>query len=66
MRQIIRTGFDDVRRLDASFAAKYAEERRLCGIIESEQSTTDEKYQALVELAYLSGVLAGGGLANAA
>jgi len=54
----IRTGFDDVRNADAAFVAKWAEERRLCVIIESEQSSTEEKYEALLELARLSGVLA--------
>jgi hypothetical protein len=60
-----RTRFDDMRSADASFVARWAEERRLCAIVESEQTSTEEKYQALIDLAYLSGVLADG-LADAA
>ena len=58
MNQDIRTGFCDVRTADPAFVAKWKEERRLCGIIESEESSTEEKYEALLELARLSGVLA--------
>jgi hypothetical protein len=29
----------------------------LCSIVESEQTTPDEKYQALVNLAYMTGIL---------
>jgi hypothetical protein len=29
----------------------------LCSILESEQTTPDEKYQALVSLAYMTGIL---------
>jgi hypothetical protein len=54
-----------MRSADASFVARWAEERRLCAIVESEQTSTEEKYQALIDLAYLSGVLADG-LADAA
>jgi hypothetical protein len=32
------------------------EQRRLCAIIDSSKATPDEKYQALVELALLTGV----------
>jgi hypothetical protein len=48
--------FVDMRAEDASFVAKWAEEDRLCAIIESERTSTEEKYQALMRLAYLSGV----------
>lgn len=65
MSQDCRTEFDDVRAADASFVELWAEERRLCAIIESEHSSVEQKYQALVDLANLSGVLVGG-LANAA
>jgi hypothetical protein len=61
-----RTGFDDVRVADASFESRWAEERRLCAIVESEQSSNEQKYDALIELARLSGVLVSDGLANAA
>jgi hypothetical protein len=61
-----RTGFDDVRVADAAFEARWAEERRLCAIIDSAQSSNEQKYDALIELALLSGVLVNGGLANAA
>jgi hypothetical protein len=35
------------------------DERRehLCSIVESEQTSTDEKYEALVSLAYMTGIL---------
>jgi hypothetical protein len=36
--------------------AARAEERRLCAIVESDTATPDEKYQALVDLASLTGV----------
>jgi hypothetical protein len=54
-----------IRSTDASIVAMRAEERRLCDIIESEQTSTEEKYQALIDLASLSGVLVDG-LAHAA
>jgi hypothetical protein len=66
MSQDYRTGFDGARIADASFEARWAEERRLCAIIESEQSSVEQKYDALIELARLSGVLVSDGLANAA
>jgi hypothetical protein len=66
MSQDYRTGLDDVRTADAAFEARWAEERRLCSIIESEQSSLEQKYDALIELALLSGVLVSEGLANAA
>jgi hypothetical protein len=65
MSQDFRIGFDDMRAADASFVELWAEERRLCAIIESEHSSVEEKYQALLALADLSGVLVSG-LANAA
>ena len=57
--------FLDLRAADASFVTRWAEESRLCGIIESEQTSPEEKYQALIDLAYLSGLLVHG-LADAA
>jgi hypothetical protein len=66
MSQYNKTGLDDVRQADASFLARRAEERRLCAIIESEQSSAEQKYDALMELAHMSGVLVSDGLANAA
>jgi hypothetical protein len=33
------------------------QKQHLCAIVESEQSTPDEKYEALVSLAYLTGIL---------
>src|ERR1017187_10422485 len=52
--------FLDLRAADASFVTRWAEESRLCGIIESEQTSPEEKYQALIDLAYLSGLLVHG------
>jgi hypothetical protein len=66
MSQEIRTNFDDLRPPDPSFSARWAEERRLCAIIESETSSIDAKYNALIELAYLSGVLVNNSFADAA
>jgi hypothetical protein len=48
--------FIDMRAENASFVAKWAEEDRLCAIIESEGASTEEKYQALISLACLSGM----------
>ena len=33
------------------------QKQRLCAIVESERATPDEKYQALVSLAYMTGIL---------
>ena len=41
---------------DASWEAARNEERRLCAIVESPDSTEDEKYQALLDLAELTGI----------
>lgn len=49
--------FLDERPSDPSLVAKWTEESRLCAIIESEQTSPEEKYQALLDLASLSGVL---------
>lgn len=49
--------FLDSRCTDPAFLMKWTEERRLCAIIESAQTSPEEKYQALLDLAYLSGVL---------
>jgi hypothetical protein len=43
----------------------WAEERRLCAIVESEETSSEEKYKALIDLAYFSGVFVDG-LAEAA
>jgi hypothetical protein len=60
-----KPGIFELRDADASFIVRWTEESRLCGIIESDQTSLEEKYQALVDLAYLSGVLVPG-LADAA
>jgi hypothetical protein len=60
MSQIREREFADIRSTDASFVAMWAEEGRLCAIIESEQASTEEKYKALIDLACLSGVLVDG------
>ena len=46
--------------VDASPGAVWTEERRLCAIVESDQTSPEEKYQALVDLAFLSGVFVRG------
>jgi hypothetical protein len=50
---------------DASRDAAREEELRLCAIVDSDTATPDEKYQALVDLASLTGVLVHG-IADAA
>ena len=52
-----KSGFLDLRSADAAFVDRWAEETRLCAIIESHESSPEEKYQALIDLAYISGVL---------
>jgi hypothetical protein len=52
-----KPAFLDSRAADTAFLMKWTEETRLCAIIDSEQASTEEKYQALLDLAYLSGVL---------
>jgi len=55
---------------EPSSVMMWTEEKRLCRIIESDQTSPDEKYQALLDLAKISGVLVRGlgdaGLADAA
>ena len=46
--------------VDTSPGAVWTEERRLCAIVESDQTSPEEKYQALVDLAFLSGVFVRG------
>jgi hypothetical protein len=46
----------DLRTKNESRPAIRAEQRRLCAIIDSNQTSTDEKYQALIDLANLAGV----------
>ena len=45
----------DLRATHESRPAMRAEQRRLCAIVDSNQTSIDEKYQALIELAHLSG-----------
>lgn len=66
MSQNSSTGFYDVKPADPSFLARWEEERRLCAIIESNQSSPEQKYDALIQIAYISGIFVTGGLANAA
>lgn len=39
------------------FAALDQRKQELCAVIESEQTTPEEKYESLVTLAYITGVL---------
>jgi hypothetical protein len=43
--------------LDAAVELANEREEQLCQIIESSQSSTEEKYQALIDLAYMTGIL---------
>jgi hypothetical protein len=65
MTQNRKPVFLDSRADDVTFLKRWTEETRLCAIIESPQTSPEDKYQALVDLAYLSGVLVQG-LADAA
>ena len=60
-----KPAFLDLRAADPAFVMRWTEERRLCSIIESEQTSPEEKYQALIDLARITGVIADG-LADAA
>jgi len=55
----------ELRSPDASVAMRWTKEKRLCRIIESEQTSSEEKYQALMDLAKIFGVPVRG-LADAA
>jgi hypothetical protein len=46
-----------IRAPDAASRLVEEREQRLCETIESRQSSPEEKYQALVDLAYLTGIL---------
>jgi hypothetical protein len=46
-----------VRALDAALKLVDEREQQLCWIIESSQSSPEEKYQALVDLAYMTAIL---------
>jgi hypothetical protein len=46
-----------VRALDAALRLVDEREQQLCWIIESSQSSPEEKYQALVDLAYMTAIL---------
>jgi hypothetical protein len=46
-----------IRALDAAVGFVNEREQQLCQIIESSQSSPEEKYQALVDLAYMTAIL---------
>jgi hypothetical protein len=46
-----------IRALDAAVGLVNEREQQLCEIIESSQSSPEEKYQALVDLAYMTAIL---------
>jgi hypothetical protein len=46
-----------IRALDAAMELVNERERQLCQVIESSQSSPQEKYQALVDLAYMTAIL---------
>jgi hypothetical protein len=58
--------FLDLPAADASLIMRWTQESRLCDIIESKQTSPEEKYQALIDLADISGVVLDHGLADAA
>ena len=46
-----------IRALDAAVGLVNEREQQLCQVIESSQSSPQEKYQALVDLAYMTAIL---------
>jgi hypothetical protein len=46
-----------IRALDAAAGLVNEREQQLCQVIESSQSSPQEKYQALVDLAYMTAIL---------
>jgi hypothetical protein len=46
-----------IRALDAAVELVNEREQQLCQVIESSQSSPQEKYQALVDLAYMTAIL---------
>jgi hypothetical protein len=51
------TAVSAARAIDVALGLADQQEQRLCAIIESKQATSDEKFQALVDLARLAGIV---------
>jgi len=51
------TSVSVARPIDVALGLADQQEQRLCTIIESKQATSDEKFQALVDLARLAGIV---------
>jgi len=51
------TSISAARAIDVALGLADQEEQRLCTIIESKQATPDERFQALVDLARLAGIV---------
>jgi hypothetical protein len=51
------TSVSAARAIDVALGLADQQEQRLCAIIESKQATPDEKFQALVDLARLAGIV---------
>jgi DNA repair photolyase len=53
-RNLAVTSIDAARTIDAALALAQEEERKLCAVIESDLSTPEQRFEALVDLAELS------------
>jgi hypothetical protein len=51
------TSVSAARAIDVALGLADQQEQRLCAIIESKRATSDEKFQALVDLARLAGIV---------
>ena len=51
------TSVSAARVINVTLGLADQQEQRLCAIIESKQATPDEKFQALVDLARLAGIV---------
>jgi hypothetical protein len=51
------TSVSAARAINVALDLADQQEQRLCAIIESKQATSDEKFQALVDLAHLAGIV---------
>jgi hypothetical protein len=51
------TSASAARAINVALGLADQQEHHLCAIVESKQATPDEKFQALIELAHLAGIV---------
>jgi hypothetical protein len=51
------TSISAARAINVALGLADQQEHRLCAIVESKQATPDEKFQALIDLAHLAGIV---------